>query len=276
MEAEKGTWLAIGGLVALGLGVGLVVLLLVVTAPKPLTSVPPVTVAQVPLVTPTPSVTAAPTATATPTATVPPTPTATLNPNASLISQVEGLDVDREPARVIEIGEKVLKDASLRRDPNYPATLARIVTAYSNRGIGFYSENKLDEAFNDFNRALELDGRNARAYYLRGLVYYQRVDYDRALGDFNRALELNPRYVEALLQRGVVYYQRRELDTALRDLDAALKLAPDGRSAPLVYYMQGLSHRDKGDTEAARRSFQQAANRGYEDAKKELDRLPAS
>ncbi|MFC1825143.1 tetratricopeptide repeat protein, partial [Thermodesulfobacteriota bacterium] len=52
--------------------------------------------------------------------------------------------------------------------------------AYLNRGVGYAFLNKLDLAFKDYNRAIELDNKNFGAYHNRGVIFNERGDYESA------------------------------------------------------------------------------------------------
>jgi len=63
---------------------------------------------------------------------------------------------------------------------------------YVNRGNVKNSQGELDGAATDFNRAIELDPREALAYVGLGSVHFQKQQWTDALADFRRGCELNP------------------------------------------------------------------------------------
>lgn len=42
---------------------------------------------------------------------------------------------------------------------------------YNNRGLAFYHDDKLEEALNDFNKAINLDNSDPTIYFNRGNAY---------------------------------------------------------------------------------------------------------
>ena len=65
----------------------------------------------------------------------------------------------------------------------------------------------LDRAFDDLERAIEIQPDLATAYANRGNAYLQRGldgDLERAQGEFNRAIELDPDSPMAFFNRGLV------------------------------------------------------------------------
>ena len=60
-----------------------------------------------------------------------------------------------------------------------------------------------DEALGYFDKALELDPKDANACYNKGLALYNLERYDEALGYFDKALELDPKDANACYSTGV-------------------------------------------------------------------------
>ncbi len=62
----------------------------------------------------------------------------------------------------------------------------------------FYFLNKqYDEAILEFQKALELDPRNARVLYNLGVIYESKEDIEIAKTLYNKALEIDPKLSEA-------------------------------------------------------------------------------
>src|SRR5262245_25817266 len=66
-----------------------------------------------------------------------------------------------------------------------------------NRAISFRAVGRIDDAFADLNKAIQINSRQPEFFNVRGLVYVRWRDYPRALQDFNRSLQLDPRYALA-------------------------------------------------------------------------------
>jgi tetratricopeptide (TPR) repeat protein len=99
--------------------------------------------------------------------------------------------------------------------------------ASNNRGIAYAVKGEYDRAIDDFNKALEINPKHAEAYYNRGLAYAQGKDaYDRAILDFNEVLEINPRDAVAYYNRGNAYRNKGEYDRAILDINKALEINP--------------------------------------------------
>ncbi len=74
--------------------------------------------------------------------------------------------------------------------------------AYYNRGAAKIEKGDLDGAIADYNRAIELNPKDARAYNNRGIAKRAKGDLDGAIADYNRAIELDPKLAIAYNNRG--------------------------------------------------------------------------
>ena len=102
----------------------------------------------------------------------------------------------------------------------------RSALAYSNRGGLFDVQGKIELALADYNRALEIDPNLSQAYYNRGIVYQKQGKIELALADYNRALEINPRYAFAYSNRGFLYQKQGKIELALANYNRALEINP--------------------------------------------------
>lgn len=92
------------------------------------------------------------------------------------------------------------------------------------------------QALRDLDRAIALDGRNAKAWRLRG-------DLDRALADYDQAIKLKPDDAQAWSDRGVAYYLGGDNEKAIRNFDEALRLDPN---RPRTYTNRGAAWKKLG------------------------------
>ena len=110
------------------------------------------------------------------------------------------------------------------------ATLSRRDRAatYCNRGIIKAAMQLNQEAFEDYNAAIELMPELAEPYVGRGNIYFLADKLAEAIEDYNKAMELMlGRMHVALLNRGMAYELQGKLDLAEADFRKAVELAPD-------------------------------------------------
>jgi len=86
-----------------------------------------------------------------------------------------------------------------------------------NRGIAYSGKGQHDQAVADFNKALEINPKDASAYYNRGMAYGEKNQLDQTIADFNKAVEINPSYGRAYNNRAIIYYLKKEYDKAWND-----------------------------------------------------------
>ncbi len=111
---------------------------------------------------------------------------------------------------------------------------------YFKKGLDiFFSQinGEWDNEWNleNFNKAIELDPKNADSYFLRGLTIYnlfrssQRFpkDINDAFRDFEMAIILEPNNAHQYYERGLIKFELKDYEGAKRDLDYAIKYDPN-------------------------------------------------
>jgi tetratricopeptide (TPR) repeat protein/thiol-disulfide isomerase/thioredoxin len=106
---------------------------------------------------------------------------------------------------------------------NYPGTLPR---AWNNLGILAAQEGRIEEAIEDFQRALRVDPDLVIALGNLGNAYRQQKNWDPAKSALQRALALNPEDPDANYSMGMVFAQLNDTDRAYEYLQKALAARP--------------------------------------------------
>jgi tetratricopeptide (TPR) repeat protein len=89
------------------------------------------------------------------------------------------------------------------------------------------AKEDVDGATTDFDRAIELDPKDATAHSNRGAARFRKDDVKGAIADTSRAIELDPQPADTWNNRGVMRRDSGDLDGAITDFSQAVKLAPD-------------------------------------------------
>src|SRR5437667_110308 len=97
---------------------------------------------------------------------------------------------------------------------------------YNNRGLTKQAKGELDAAIVDFNRAIQLNPKDAVAYINRGNARDEKGDLEGAIADYNRGIELNPKDSKAYHYRADVHAKKKEYDAAVMDTLKAIELEP--------------------------------------------------
>ncbi len=88
-------------------------------------------------------------------------------------------------------------------------------------GVGKLASGDYQGAINDFNKAIEINPKDADAYYNRGFAKAKLGDYRKAIEDFNKAIEINPNYAMAYHNRGFAKIKLGQKDSGCQDLSKA-------------------------------------------------------
>jgi tetratricopeptide (TPR) repeat protein len=121
---------------------------------------------------------------------------------------------------------------------------------------------RMKDAYNNYNCAVEIDPLSALAYRGRGIAYAAMGSYEQALLDYDQAIEIDPRDPLVYFQRGLALHQISDDLRALDALSEAIRLDP---GYALAFNWRGIVHRDLGDLEKAIQDFQIAIALGIPD-----------
>lgn len=102
----------------------------------------------------------------------------------------------------------------------------------------------LNRAAADLTKAIELDPQDAEAYELRGVVYTNQHRFDRAIADYDQAIKLKADFAQAWSDRGATFYLRGDYDKAVADLSEALRLDPNRARS---YTNRGAAYKKLGE-----------------------------
>ena len=127
-----------------------------------------------------------------------------------------------------------------------------MVAACIKRGAGFAMMGGVAEAFDDFERAMNVDPRRAPAYRARGLALLDLDEPRRAMADFNRAIEINPSCGLAYLHRGRAWLKLDDPHEASSDFSRAVELDPGNAD---VYLSRGWMWKTQGEDQKAAIDF---------------------
>ena len=130
----------------------------------------------------------------------------------------------------------------------------RDAAIYFNRGNAHYAgRSDYRQAITDYSKAIELDPRDTASHYNRGLAYMKTHSFQEAIHDFGKVIALHPYHVNARVNRGEAFRKIGAYDQAMRDFDIAIKLEPENATA---YLERGNLYAQLGDARRAARDLQ--------------------
>ena len=98
---------------------------------------------------------------------------------------------------------------------------------YRSRGYAYYRIGIYDKAIADYDKAIELDPEDAATYHNRGDIYREKGEYDKAIADYSKVIELDPENATVYIDRGNAYAEKGEYDKTIADYSKAIQLNPN-------------------------------------------------
>jgi tetratricopeptide (TPR) repeat protein len=118
-----------------------------------------------------------------------------------------------------------------------------IYFAYNNRGITYYVKRQLDEAIEDFGKAIFLYPGYYKSHYNLGLALFEKGLLDQAIEEYQIAVSLAPKYSNAHLNLGVAYARKGLRDRSAGEYQIVENLNP-GSAEP--FYELGAFFTKRG------------------------------
>ena len=95
--------------------------------------------------------------------------------------------------------------------------------AYYHLGLSYLSDNNIQPAFVEFQRALKLDPNNKEVLNIIGIIYLLNLEnYPEAIKYFQRALRVDKNFSEASNNLGVAYEKAERFNEAIESYKMAL------------------------------------------------------
>jgi tetratricopeptide (TPR) repeat protein len=114
-----------------------------------------------------------------------------------------------------------------------------------------------EAALQDFDAALEIDGRNVECLMTRGAVNKKLGRLAEAVHDFSRVIELQPTSAKAYVNRAMTYERADDLQAAMSDSRRALEI--DAHCAK-AHFCLGVCLERAGNDEAALAALDRAVD----------------
>ncbi|MCE5211425.1 MAG: tetratricopeptide repeat protein [Deltaproteobacteria bacterium] len=115
--------------------------------------------------------------------------------------------------------------------------------AHNNLGLSLFTEGKMDESIEHYNKSIHIKPDYIFAYNNRGIIYAKLGRYQPAIDDFNEAIRRMPFYANAYNNRGLSYANLGQHQRAIEDYSEAIRFKPDYAEAYMnrgvIYLKQG-------------------------------------
>jgi len=108
-----------------------------------------------------------------------------------------------------------------------PFVKGKLADEHLRLGNMYYDLRLLDEAIDEYQKALRLSPNFADIITRLGIAFRDKGLYDDAIREFNRAKESNPKYIPARLHLGITYYSQGFYGLAEEEWREALVFDPN-------------------------------------------------
>jgi tetratricopeptide (TPR) repeat protein len=102
---------------------------------------------------------------------------------------------------------------------------------YQQRAYAAATNQKFQDAVNDYGEAIKLKPDDARIYEQRAAVEMKLNDNDKALADYSEAIKLKPDEVKYYSYRSYIYEVKGDIQNSMADTEKILKLDPKNQEA---------------------------------------------
>lgn len=120
---------------------------------------------------------------------------------------------------------------------------------YNNRGLMYFRNNQIIEAFCDLSQALRINPCLDSAYNNRANCHAAQGDLSEAIADYDLALDINPANLRAWINQGITFRELELYDLALENLDIALIIGDSLKER--IYSERGRAYHLRGDWNCA-------------------------
>ncbi|HUN53846.1 MAG TPA: tetratricopeptide repeat protein [Smithella sp.] len=127
--------------------------------------------------------------------------------------------------------------------------------AHNNLGLALFTDGKIKEAIDHYNKAIVLIQDNALFYNNRANSYAALDQYKPAIADYHVAIRLNPDFAEAYYNLGIIHIKLGLNQKAVDYFSKAIHLRPDD---PSYYSDRGIAYAKLGQYELALKDYNQA------------------
>ncbi len=94
---------------------------------------------------------------------------------------------------------------------------------YNGRGIAWMEKGDIAKAIADHETALQIDPKLSSTYYSLGNAFLANKEFAKAIPNYNLAIRLNPDNGQAFINRGRCYHRIREYEDAVKDFTSAIQ-----------------------------------------------------
>jgi formylglycine-generating enzyme required for sulfatase activity/tetratricopeptide (TPR) repeat protein len=130
----------------------------------------------------------------------------------------------------------------------------KYVDAYDHLAWAYFNNQKMEEALDILNRALNLDHRNISLLNLRGGVHLMLKDDIKALSDYERLIDLDPENTSYYFNTGQILLSLNLINQAIERYNELIKIEKGEKAGS--FFLRGKAYEKKGEEDKALEDYQ--------------------
>ncbi len=162
--------------------------------------------------------------------------------------KTRGANTDSVKAKFKDNSEIKQLSEAIQSNPNSPEV-------FYERANALLKNNDWQDAYNDLDRAIELDSNNVKYHSKMADMQMANGSPDLAIDEYEKILQLNPGDLVAQNRLAKIYYYQKAYQKSVNLLK---KLIETNRTDPDAFFMLGMNYKEMKDTARAGSAFQTA------------------
>ncbi|MFC2152737.1 tetratricopeptide repeat protein [Bacteroidota bacterium] len=134
----------------------------------------------------------------------------------------------------------------------------------------YLKEGKIDLALEMYNELIKNEPNNTGLYYQLGMIYQKTKNFEEAFNTFEKALEINPKAFDSMYQIGrTAVFSKQNLDRGVECFKEYLKFDHPSNlpGHDAVHWRLGMLYEIKGEKDLAKIEYEKAIKLNPEDSK---------
>ncbi len=156
------------------------------------------------------------------------------------------LTFEEAMSEVIDLKEITKKQKKLTKKE-----VSLIVARYLEQGINYSVNQKLDDAQDLFNQALDIETKSHLIFFYIGNIFVDKANIDVALYYYRKSIEINPRFHHAYNYLGLAYSYLSKNENSIKCWEMSLSISPNNEFALINLgkaYIQTKQHQKALET----------------------------
>lgn len=140
--------------------------------------------------------------------------------------------------------------------------------AYHQLGMSYDAKGDLDQAIEEFKKAIEISPKHVSSYYNLAMELKKKGNYDQAFHYLNQSAAIRPDFAQTFGGLGTLYFEQKNYEKAIQNFEKSIHLDPkylDG------HYNLAIAYQGAGRANEALKEIEAVRSLGRPDLATELE-----